>query len=192
MITCTLQFLLLTLPDERTFTCSVNQLLGWTLLFSSDVNIHSNIYRPRARDVLPHPLFWTSEMRLSFLRDASDRVELEDREESSELLNALESTATLALNGKWDEKMESAFLNNIGRYRRYKFDSVRDLLRVIRNKLNHYRELPQEIQELLGNVPEGFDGYFSSRFPRLLIEVYKVLYRYCKEEEFFQKYIRAI
>lgn len=148
--------------------------------------------RPRARDVLPHPLFWTSEMRLSFLRDASDRVELEDREESSELLNALESTATLALNGKWDEKMESAFLNNIGRYRRYKFDSVRDLLRVIRNKLNHYRELPQEIQELLGNVPEGFDGYFSSRFPRLLIEVYKVVYRYCKEEEFFQKYIRAI
>ncbi|XP_041017718.1 serine/threonine-protein kinase/endoribonuclease IRE1b isoform X2 [Juglans microcarpa x Juglans regia] len=145
--------------------------------------------RPRAMDVLHHPFFWDSEMRLSFLRDVSDRVELEDRENESELLNALESTAAAALKGKWDEKMETAFVNNIGRYRRYKYDSVRDLLRVIRNKLNHYRELPQEIQEILGPVPEGFDSYFSSRFPRLLIEVYNVMYMYCKEEEFFRKYI---
>ncbi|XP_004300122.1 PREDICTED: serine/threonine-protein kinase/endoribonuclease IRE1b-like isoform X2 [Fragaria vesca subsp. vesca] len=147
--------------------------------------------RPTAVDVLHHPFFWNSETRLSFLRDASDRVELEDRETASQLLSSLESTASVALNGKWDEKMEPAFLNNIGRYRRYKFDSIRDLLRVTRNKLNHYRELPQEIQELLGTVPEGFDSYFSSRFPKLLIEVYKVLYKYCKEEEFFRKYIKG-
>ncbi|XP_022772547.1 serine/threonine-protein kinase/endoribonuclease IRE1b-like [Durio zibethinus] len=148
--------------------------------------------RPKAQDVLHHPLFWSSEMRLSFLREASDRVELEDRKNESELLNALESVAVVALDGKWEEKMETAFINNIGQYRKYKFDSVRDLLRVIRNKLNHYRELPQEIQELLGPVPEGFDGYFYSRFPKLLIEIYKVLYKHCKEEKFFQKYITAI
>ena len=139
--------------------------------------------------MLNHPLFWTSEKRLSFLQDVSDRVELEDRENASELLDTLESTATMALNGKWDEKMEAAFINNIGRYRRYKFDSIRDLLRVIRNKSHHYRELPQEIKELLGSHPEGFESYFSRRFPKLLIEVYKVIYRYCKEEEFFRKYI---
>lgn len=142
-------------------------------------------------DVLHHPFFWSSEMRLSFLRDASDRVELEDRENESRLLKELESIGTVALNGKWDEKMESAFINNIGRYRRYKFDSVRDLLRVIRNKLNHYRELPSDIQEILGQVPEGFNLYFSSRFPRLLIEVYKVIYTHCREEEFFQTYVRS-
>ncbi|KAK0577498.1 hypothetical protein LWI29_033989 [Acer saccharum] len=145
--------------------------------------------RPRAQDVLYHPLFWTSEMRLSFLRDVSDRVELEDREGDSELLKELEGIAPLALNGKWDEKMEAAFINNIGRYRRYKYDSIRDLLRVIRNKSNHYRELPQDIQELLGTIPEGFYDYFSSRFPKLLMEVYNVVYRYCNEEEFLQKYI---
>ncbi|KAL6317086.1 hypothetical protein AAG906_029838 [Vitis piasezkii] len=146
--------------------------------------------RPKAMDVLHHPFFWSSEMRLSFLRDVSDRVELEDRENESQLLKELESIGTLALNGKWDEKMEGAFINNIGRYRRYKFDSVRDLLRVIRNKLNHYRELPSDIQEILGPVPEGFNLYFSSRFPRFLIEVYKVIYTHCREEEFFQKYIQ--
>lgn len=87
-------------------------------------------------------------MRLSFLRDTSDRVELEDREASSELLQELECIAPVALGTKWDEKMDPSFLNNIGRYRRYKYDSVRDLLRVMRNKLSHYRELPTEIQVL--------------------------------------------
>lgn len=85
-------------------------------------------------------------MRLAFLRDTSDRVELEDREINSDFLKSLESVAPVALGGKWDEKMEPAFISNIGHYRRYKFDSVRDLLRVMRNKLNHYRELPKDIQ----------------------------------------------
>lgn len=144
--------------------------------------------RPKSMEVIQHPLFWNSEMRLSFLRDASDRVELEDRENESELLKALESIGRVALGGKWDEKMDHLFINDIGRYRRYKFDSVRDLLRVIRNKLNHFRELSKEIQGIIGPVPEGFDYYFSSRFPKLLIEVYKVIHRSCAEEETFHKY----
>ncbi|KAG4403636.1 hypothetical protein AAZX31_01G145000 [Glycine max] len=148
--------------------------------------------RLTAIEVLHHPLFWSSEMRLSFLRDVSDRVELEDREIDSDLLKALESIAPLALGAKWDEKLDPDFITNIGRYRRYKYDSVRHLLRVMRNKLNHYRELPQEIQELIGPVPEGFNDYFASRFPRLLIEVYKVIYKSCKDDECFQRYFRYI
>ncbi|KAJ8772777.1 hypothetical protein K2173_027954 [Erythroxylum novogranatense] len=149
---------------------------------------HNPNNRPKAQQVLSHPLFWTSEKRLSFLQDVSDRVELEDREGESEVLNALETISTVTLGGKWDEKMETIFINNIGRYRRYKFDSVRDLLRVIRNKSHHYRELPEEIKELLGSHPVGFESYFSSRFPKLLIEVYKVICQHCREEEFFHKY----
>ncbi|XP_041018882.1 serine/threonine-protein kinase/endoribonuclease IRE1a isoform X2 [Juglans microcarpa x Juglans regia] len=115
--------------------------------------------RPRASEVLHHPLFWSSETRLSFLRDTSDRVELEDRETNSEFFKALESIGSVALGSKWDQKMEPAFITNIGHYRRYKFDSVRDLLRVMRNKLNHYRELPKEIQILSGRgmVSEVFE-----------------------------------
>lgn len=81
-------------------------------------------------------------------------MELEDREISSDLSRALERIATTALGGKWDEKMEPALIANIGYYRRYKFNSVRDLLRVMRNKLNHYGELPKEIQVI----------YWTSRF----------------------------
>lgn len=148
--------------------------------------------RPKALEVLHHPMFWNSELRLSFLRDTSDRIELEDRVSDSDILKALEGIAPTALGGgKWNEKMEPAFITDIGRHRRYKFDGIRDLLRVIRNKLNHYRELPNEIQELVGPVPEGYDNYFASRFPKLLIEVYKVVCKYCREEEWFQKYIKS-
>ncbi|KAL0361874.1 UNVERIFIED_CONTAM: Serine/threonine-protein kinase/endoribonuclease IRE1b [Sesamum radiatum] len=52
--------------------------------------------RPKAIEVMHHPLFWDSEMRLSFLRDASDRVELEDRENGSQLLEALENRGRAA------------------------------------------------------------------------------------------------
>ncbi|XP_057543566.1 serine/threonine-protein kinase/endoribonuclease IRE1a-like isoform X1 [Amaranthus tricolor] len=147
--------------------------------------------RPKAQEVLHHPFFWNSEMRLSFLHDASDRVELEDRETNSNILKALESVGSVAIGTKWNEKLEPQFIDNIGRYRRYKYDSVRDLLRVMRNKLNHYRELPAEIQGLLGHIPDGFEEYFSSRFPRLLIEVYKVLNRFCRSEPWFQKYVQG-
>ncbi|KAL3655153.1 hypothetical protein CASFOL_000939 [Castilleja foliolosa] len=147
--------------------------------------------RPKSIEVMQHPLFWNSEKRLSFLRDASDRVELEDREDASLLLQALENTGKDAFGGKWDDKMENIFLTDINRYRRYKFDCMRDLLRVIRNKLNHYRELPKEIQTLLGSVPDGFDSYFSTRFPKLLIEVYRVFFRFCAEEEIFHKYFKS-
>ncbi|XP_073023993.1 LOW QUALITY PROTEIN: serine/threonine-protein kinase/endoribonuclease IRE1b-like [Primulina eburnea] len=147
--------------------------------------------RPTAVEVSNHPMFWNSETRLSFLRDVSDRVELEDRENASQLLEALESRGRVAFGGKWDENMDNAIINDIGRYRRYKFDSVRDLLRVIRNKLNHYRELSKEIQVILGSVPEGFDSYFSARFPKLLIEVYGVILAHCVDEEIFEKYLKS-
>lgn len=107
-------------------------------------------------------------MRLSFLRDASDRVELENREADSEILKAMESTAPVAIGGKWDEKLEPIFITNIGRYRRYKYDSIRDLLRVIRNKLNHHRELPSEIQVCL------FFFFLSSKILKRLFHTRKL------------------
>ncbi|XP_043711054.1 serine/threonine-protein kinase/endoribonuclease IRE1a-like [Telopea speciosissima] len=148
------------------------------------------LLRPKAMQVLHHPSLWSSEKRLSFLRDTSDRLQIGDRGTKSGLLKALGSVAPVALGGKWNEKMEAVFINYICRYRQYKFGSIRDLLRAMRNTLNHYGELPKEIQEILGPVPEGFDGYFSCRFPRLLIEVYKVIYKYCREEECFSKYFK--
>ncbi|URE32846.1 ribonuclease 2-5A family protein, partial [Musa troglodytarum] len=45
---------------------------------------------------------------------------------------------------------------------------------IIYRKLSIY--FANYCNETLGPVPEGFDMYFTSRFPKLLIEVYKVVY----------------
>lgn len=144
--------------------------------------------RPTIKDVMVHPLFWGCEKRLSFLRDTSDRVELEDRESHSPLLEDLEAASSVALGCSWDEKLDTAFLESLHRHRRYNYDSVRDLLRVIRNKSNHYRELPQDVQQLVGTLPEGYENYFRNKFPRLLLEVFQVVHKHCRQEDLFQTY----
>ena len=52
---------------------------------------------------------------------------------------------------------------------------------------HHYRELPLGLQESLGTIPDEFVEYFTKRFPRLLIHVYKALQN-CSHENVFKKY----
>ena len=72
------------------------------------------------------------------------------------LLCNLEAQAPQATGGNWAAGLGPDFLANLGRYRRYNIASLRDLLRVIRNKHNHFWELPEELQQQLGPLPEGF------------------------------------
>ena len=53
-------------------------------------------------------------------------------------------------------RLDAELLGNLGRYRRYRGSSLRDLLRVIRNKHNHWRELPEALQARMGPPPDGF------------------------------------
>ncbi|CAN6463978.1 unnamed protein product [Victoria cruziana] len=147
--------------------------------------------RPLAHKVLLHPLFWSSEMRLSFLRDSSDRIELEDKEKQSDLLEAIECIGPEVFGDNWEIKFDPVFLGNIGNHRRYNANSTRHLLRLIRNKWNHYIEFPKQVQDYLGDMPDGFDDYLTKRFPKLLIDVYKVIYNYCREENYFVKYFES-
>ena len=73
------------------------------------------------------------------------------------LLSALEASSGAAIGGTdWAEGMDGELLANLGRYRKYNSASLRDLLRVIRNKHNHFRELPEELQEKMGPLPQGY------------------------------------
>lgn len=186
-------------PFGPRFERDVNIVRGISDLFAVEhipeaVHLLQALLSPKAEDRLTasevekHPLFWTPEQRLTFLRETSDRMEGEDREEGSEVLAAMEAVGPVALGGSWVDKLDGALLENLGRYRRYNFRSVRDLLRVIRNKSNHYRELPQSLQEKLGPLPDGYENYFRDRFPSLLIQVYDVLKKHCSEDSIFRRY----
>jgi len=87
---------------------------------------------------------------------------------------------------------------------------AKDLLRVIRNKSHHHRDLAPEVRAALGELPGTcarkesyilpshsilsgpFLSYFTSRFPNLLIETYKHLKKYCQKEEVFQQYFASV
>ncbi|MGH0169957.1 UNVERIFIED_CONTAM: hypothetical protein FKN15_014692 [Acipenser sinensis] len=76
--------------------------------------------------------------------------------------------------------------HDLRKFRSYKGGSVRDLLRAMRNK-HHYRELPVEVQETLGSIPDHFVCYFTSRFPHLLLHTHLAM-QICSGERLFQPY----
>lgn len=57
-------------------------------------------------------------------------------------------------------------------YRKYDFRSIRDLIRLVRNKLSHFHEIPKEIRVHVGKTPEQFVEYFLERYPKLLSFMY--------------------
>lgn len=128
--------------------------------------------RPSAAAVCCHPALWTPERRLQFLLDLSNHMETEDRAGDRALLDAMESFALEAAGPNWVRNISQGLRDNLGKYRRYDGSSVRDLLRIIRNKHQHYRELPSELQAALGDLPKGYLAYFSRRFPLLVLAMW--------------------
>ncbi|XP_022103307.1 serine/threonine-protein kinase/endoribonuclease ire-1-like [Acanthaster planci] len=142
--------------------------------------------RPTSKSILKHPFFWNREKQLMFFQDVSDRIEKEALD--CEILVTLETNAPDVVKNDWRQNITIELQTDLRKFRAYKGKSVRDLLRAMRNKKHHYRELPDEVKESLGPVPDGFVHYFTSRFPQLLPHVYQAIGQHCKEERVFQKY----
>ncbi|KAL0213609.1 hypothetical protein RCL1_007235 [Eukaryota sp. TZLM3-RCL] len=163
-------------------------VLAQDLIFSclkSDPN-----QRPSASQLSNHPLFWTDDVILSFLIDVSDRVESEPAEHP--LVISLEATCRKVVGSTgWMALFDSTFLAELGKHRKYNSNSVRDLLRVVRNKKNHYRDLSHELRQYLGPLPSGYLNYFTSRFPKLVMccVVFLRSNQCLHSEEVFQKYL---
>lgn len=143
--------------------------------------------RPTAEAALAHPFFWTDAMKLSFLVDISDRL-YDLRNELARYTEGLDRSArTMKTCNDWIILMDMDLLSSLGRG--YEA-TASGLLRVIRNKKNHYSELSSDLQKLLGRLPkdEPNDGcvdsdenglhahnfltYFTKRVPHLLMCVY--------------------
>lgn len=141
--------------------------------------------RPSTACVLKHPFFWSPEKQLLFFQDVSDRIEKEPAE--SPIVVRLETAGRAVVRTNWRMHISVPLQTDLRRFRTYKGNSVRDLLRAMRNKKHHYHELPPEVQETLGELPEGFISYFTSRFPRLLMHTHAALH-ICSHERLFHPY----
>ena len=129
--------------------------------------------RPPCSALLRHPVFWAREKVLAFLQEVSDRVDKE--EDGSVVLAAVERNGKQVTQGDWHTLLEPAVREDLRKHRSYRGRSVRDLLRAIRNKKHHYRELTEEAKALYGEMPGEFADYWTSRFPRLLMHSYKAM-----------------
>ncbi|XP_036595234.1 serine/threonine-protein kinase/endoribonuclease IRE2 [Trichosurus vulpecula] len=144
--------------------------------------------RPSAQFVLAHPFFWSRAKELQFFQDVSDRVEKEAAEGT--LMTALEAGGKIVVRQNWYSHISGPLQSDLRKFRSYKGTSVRDLLRAMRNKRHHYQELSTEVRQALGQVPEEFVQYFTSRFPQLLLHTHKAMGS-CASESLFQPYYRT-
>lgn len=146
---------------------------------------HDPQNRPLTKEILAHPIFWSKAKTLQFLQDVSDRIETVDPSES--LIVNLEKSANIILKNNWKTHICRDLSEDLNRYRKYNGTYVRDLMRAIRNKKHHYRELPDNVKNSLGSIPDQFIDYFTSRFPKLIMHVYRVM-SCCHQEKIFHDY----
>ena len=155
--------------------------------------------RPSARTILEHPTWWDGAKRLAFLVEASDRIEIEAQSDTNgPLVVAIERLAGAVIGDGggggegvvrgWSSSFTEALLGDLKRFRKYDTASARDLLRVLRNKRNHYHDLAPELQADFGALPDRFLDYFVGRFPNLLAAVWTVIRDGCRGETQFAAY----
>lgn len=145
--------------------------------------------RPTAAIVLKHPLFWPISKKMIFLLKFSDRFEIENKDPKNQLLVKLNVVSYKVIKDRnWSSKFDQKFMENLGKYRKYHFERVLDLLRAIRNKYHHFMDLPEDLAKEMGPLPDGFYKYFIRKFPNLLMEVYLFVEENMKEEQIFSEF----
>ncbi|KAI9750174.1 MAG: bifunctional endoribonuclease/protein kinase ire1, partial [Candelina submexicana] len=103
--------------------------------------------RPDATTVMRHPLFWVPQKRLDFLCNVSDFFEFEVRDPPSPNLLTLERVAPYVIpHSDFLKPLGREFVDNLGKMRKYNGGKMLDLLRALRNKKNHYMDMPDSLK----------------------------------------------
>jgi len=139
---------------------------------------HNPKSRPGAATVLCHPFFWSAEERLDFLCNVSDQFEFEPRDPPSSALITLEAYAQDILEASGNDFLHVLpkwFVETLGKQRKYQGYKLLDLLRALRNKKNHYEDMPEGVKEKVGSLPAGYLGFWTRRFPNLLMGCHAVV-----------------
>ncbi|KAK4151058.1 hypothetical protein C8A00DRAFT_36328 [Chaetomidium leptoderma] len=149
--------------------------------------------RPTALEVMAHPFFWSYKKRLAFLCDVSDHFEKEPREPPSPALSHLESHAADVVNGDFLKHLPREFVDSLGKQRKYTGARLLDLLRALRNKRNHYEDMPEPLKKTVGSLPDGYLAFWATRFPNLLTVCWNVVYnlRWENTDRFRDYYLPA-
>lgn len=178
--------------------------------------MHNPKARPDTSGVLSHPYFWKVEHKLDFLCAVSDNYE----ERKQKIVNIHDENAprsdfekkilaelealqhkapnVIGLNKQgvlqdFLNALPKSFISEMGKQRKYTGTKMIDLLRVIRNKKNHFHDLPTEVKEMMirrtpkwSKTPqiEGYYAFWRDRFPSILVNCHQLLQERGLVEEF--------
>lgn len=78
--------------------------------------------------------------------------------------------------------LDKKFIDTLGKQRKYNGARLADLLRALRNKHHHWDDMPDDVKAKVGEVPEGYLRYWETRFPGLVVGVWRVV-RGCEVRE---------
>uniref|UniRef100_A0A1I8IZ50 Protein kinase domain-containing protein n=1 Tax=Macrostomum lignano TaxID=282301 RepID=A0A1I8IZ50_9PLAT len=141
---------------------------------------HRPLDRLSIDGALKHPFFWSE------ASDRTDKLPMDDP-----LMERMESCAPTVCGTDWSDRLDIQVYDNLVTFRGYRTHRLVDLLRAIRNKRNHFRELSPSVQLLLGRSTEEYVHYFTSRYPQLLTYLYNVLVA-VKLEHSFERYYSSL
>ena len=149
--------------------------------------------RPQAHQVMAHPFFWSPKKRLNFLCDVSDHFEKEKRDPPTTALKELESYAPSVCGADFLKPLGKEFVDSLGKQRKYTGTRLLDLLRALRNKKNHYEDMSDKLKQDVGPLPDGYLGFWTRRFPNLLITCWNVVYevQWDETDRFKEYYLPA-
>lgn len=71
-------------------------------------------------------------------------------------------------------QLDKKFIDTLAKQRKYHPGKIVDLLRALRNKYHHWDDMPDDVKQKVGEVPEGYLQYWESRFPALIVCVWRV------------------
>jgi len=141
--------------------------------------------RLRAHQAIEHPCLWPDERKLWFIRCVADEPSLV---ESCAFSQELEQLApAIFSDGDWTSRLHAELVEALQAHRSYRKDSVRDLLRAIRNS-DHMQGMSEQVQRLLLPRPLGIALYFLPRFPSLFWTLYTLVRHHWREKSVFEPF----
>ena len=132
--------------------------------------------RIKASEILKHPLLWNSAQMLTFSHDIGDCIEGGKDPDIVAFKEMLESGAGTVFVGSWMDQLDPLVRSDVQGFYKQR-DKLCALLRVVRNKIEHFQKLGNQLREFYFGSREGVVQYYVNRFPKLLSFTYRTLKR---------------
>lgn len=134
--------------------------------------------RIKASELLNHPLMWNSKQMMTFFHDIGRCIE-GARSIDPDIVTfkeMLESGAGTVFVGSWMDQLDPPVKSDVDGFKKQR-EQLCGLLRVVRNKIEHFEKFRKELREFYFGSPEGVAKYYLNHFPKLLSFTYRTLQR---------------